>query len=157
MSRANHPVKAETQLAGFIVKFAPEVAALTKAILVKMRKRYPTAIQMVYDNYNFLVIGFGPTERPSEAIFSIAVYARGALLCFLQAGLRLPDPKKLLQGSGKKVRHIRLESAAVLDRPAVKTLMKEAIKLAKIPFGSTPPGQLIIKSISVKQRPRRPA
>ncbi len=151
------PMDAETQLAGFIAKFTPEVAALAEAILAKLRKRYPAAVQMVYDNYNFLVIGFGPTERPSEAIFSLALFARGATLCFLQAGPKLPDPQKLLRGTGKRVRNIRLESAAALDRPAVKALMKQAIHLAKIPFASSPQGKLIIKSISAKQRPRRPA
>ena len=146
----------KTQLAGFIAKFTPEVAALAKAALAKLRARFPNAIQMVYDNYNFLVIGFGPTERASEAIFSIALFARGVSLCFLRAGAKLPDPEKLLRGSGKQARHIRLESADVLDRPAVKALMMQAIKHAPVPFDSKAPGRLIIKSVSAKQRPRRP-
>jgi hypothetical protein len=124
--------------------------------LAKLRARFPSAIQMVYDNYIFLVIGFGPSERPSEAIFSIALHARGVGLCFLQAGPQLPDPEKLLKGSGKRVRSIRLESAAVFDRPAVKTLMSHALKLAAVPFDPAAPGRLIIKSVSAKQRPRRP-
>ena len=150
-------MKPEEQLAGFLAKFTPEVAALAEAALTKLRARFPTAVQMVYDNYNFLVIGFGPSERASEAIFSIALHARGVGLCFLQAGPQLPDPKKLLQGSGKRVRHIRLESAAVLDRPAVKALMSHALKRAAVPFDPAAPGRLIIKSVSAKQRPRRPA
>jgi hypothetical protein len=145
----------EKQLAGFIAKFTPEVAALAEAALAKLRTRFPGAIQMVYDNYNFLVIGFGPTERASEAIFSIALSARGVALCFLQAGPQLPDPEKLLKGSGKQARHIRLENAAVLDRPAVKALMSQAMKRAVVPFESTTSGRLIIKSVSTKQRPRR--
>jgi hypothetical protein len=147
----------EKQLAGFIAKFTPEVAALAEAILAKMRARFPNAVQMVYDNYNFLVIGFGPTERTSEAIFSIALFARGVSLCFLQAAAKLPDPGKLLRGTGKQARHIRLENVDVLDRPAVKALMSEAIKRAAVPFDSAAQGRLIIKSISAKQRPRRPA
>ncbi len=146
----------EKQLAGFIAKFTPEVAALAEAALAKMRASFPSAIQMVYDNYNFLVIGFGPTERPSEAIFSIALHARGVSLCFLQAGPRLPDPGKLLRGSGSKVRHIRLEGAPVLDRPAVKALISHALKRAAVPFDPSASGRLIIKSVSAKQRPRRP-
>jgi hypothetical protein len=146
----------EKQLAGFMARFTPEVAALGKAVLARMRARFPGAIRMVYDNYNFLVVGFGPTERASEAIFSIAFFARGVSLCFLQAASRLPDPQKLLQGNGQTARHIRLERAAVLDRPAVKALMAQALKRAAIPFDSTAPGRLI-KSVSARQRPRRPA
>jgi hypothetical protein len=146
----------EKQLAGFLAKFTPEVAALAEAVLAKMRARFPNAIQMVYDNYNFLVIGFGPTERASECIFSIALSARGAALCFLQGGPQLPDPDHLLRGSGNRVRNIRLESAAVLDRPAVKALMSHALKRAAVPFDPAASGRLIIKSVSAKQRPRRP-
>jgi hypothetical protein len=149
------PVTPEAQLAGFIARFTPEVAALAKAALTRMRARLPGATQLVYDNYNALVIGFGPTERPSEAIFSIALYARGVNLCFLQRGPELPDPKKLLRGSGTIARNIRLESAADLDQPTVKALISQALKRAAVPIDSTAPGRLIIRSVSAKQRPRR--
>jgi hypothetical protein len=149
-------MNAEKQLAGFMARFTPEVAALGEAALARMRARFPTAIRMVYDNYNFLVIGFGPTERPSEAIFSLALFARGVSLCFLQAGSELSDPKKLLKGSGKKARHIRLENAEDLDRPTVKALMSQALKCAAVPLDSIRRDSLIIKSVSAKQRPRRP-
>lgn len=150
-------MNAEKQLAGFMARFTPEVAALGEAALARMRARFPSAIRMVYDNYNFLVIGFGPTDRASEAIFSLALFARGVNLFFLQAGPELYDPKKLLKGSGKKVRHIRLEDAAVLGRPAVKALMSQALKRAAVPFDSIRRDSLIIKSVSARQRPRRPA
>ena len=63
----------KAQLDSFIAKFTPEVAAIASATLAKMRKRLPNATQLVYDNYNALAIGFGPSERTSDAIFSIAV------------------------------------------------------------------------------------
>jgi hypothetical protein len=146
----------ETQVAGFIAKFTPEIAALTKAVLAKMRKRLPNAVEMVYDNYNFLVFGFGPTERPSEAIFSVAAYARGVGLCFIH-GAKLPDPDKLLRGSGKQVRNLKLPTAGTLDEPAVQSLIATAIAHAPVPFDPTARRRLIIKSISTQQRPRRPA
>ena len=149
-------MKPEKQLAVFMARFTPAVVALARGALARMRARFPNAIQMVYDNYNFLVIGFSPTERPSEAIFSLALFARGVGLCFLQAGPDLPDPEKLLRGSGKRVRNIRLENAATLDRPAVKALISAALKRARVPFDATVPGRMIIKSVSAKQRPRRP-
>ena len=109
----------EQQLASFIAKFTPEVASLTHSILAKMRARYPTALELVYDNYNALAIGFGATERSSQAIFSIVVFPKWVSLFFLK-GKDLPDPDKLLQGHGKVVRHIRLPSAATLDELSVK-------------------------------------
>ena len=146
--------QAEEQLASFIAKFSPEIAALAQSILAAMRKRYPTAIQLVYDNYNALAIGFGPSERASEAIFSIAVFPRWVSLFFLQ-GAGLPDPDGILRGSGNVARHIRLPSADTLSELSVKKLMGEAAKSASIPFAPRGTSRLIIKSISAKQRPRR--
>jgi hypothetical protein len=146
----------KAQLDGFLAKFTPEIEKRARAALKIMRARYPTANQMVYDNYNFMVVGFAPSARPSEAIFSLALYARGVGLCFLQNGPKIPDPEKLLQGNGNQVRHVKLQSAEDLERPAVKALMSEAVSLAKVPFPKTGRGTLVIRSISAKQRPRRP-
>ncbi len=144
----------ESQLEQFIDKFSPEIAAQTGAVLKKARERLPGAVQMVYDNYNALVIGFCPVERASEVILSIAVYPRHINLCFF-AGDRLPDPQALLQGSGKIARHMRLEGPDTLDKPAVKALMKAAIENASQPLNRKQPGRIVIASISPNQRARR--
>src|SRR5437762_3198252 len=130
------------QLDSFLVKYLPEVRATAKAALVKMRRRLPGAIEMVYDNYNFLVIGFSPTERPSEAVFSLALAPRYVLLCFLH-GAKLPDPQKLLRGGGKQVRNIILQDADDLDKPAVRALTYEAVNRAAKPFEKKARGRTI--------------
>ena len=145
----------ERQLAAFIAKFTPEMARRIRAARAKMRKRIPTALELVYDNYNFFVIGYGPNEKAGDAIFSLAAQARGLNLCFLQ-GASLPDPHRLLRGSGNVVRNLRLETADTLDAPGVEALIALALKRAKTPMPARGAHQLIIKSISVKQRPRRP-
>lgn len=145
---------ATSQLRAFLEKFSPEISARAKAILKKMRARYPSALELVYDNYNALAIGFGPTERASEVIFSIAVYPNWINLFFLQ-GKTLPDPKKILQGSGNQVRHIRLTSPEMLDDPAILSLMEVAVSRAKVPFDPSGKHRLIIRAVSAKQRPRR--
>jgi hypothetical protein len=132
------------------------VADLARACLKKMCARLPGAVQLVYDNYNALVIGFGPSERASEAIFSIALYPRWVTLFFLQ-GAGLPDPRHLLKGSGKVVRHIVLASAADLDLPPIQELMVRALRRAEVGIDPAVTGRLVIRSISAKQRPRRPA
>lgn len=143
------------QLAAFIAKYSPEIAGEARKVLSAMRKRLPGAVEMVYDNYNWLVIGFGPSERPSEAIFSIVLAPRWVTLCFLH-GAKLPDPQRLLKGGGKQVRHIRLKDAASLDDPGLQALMTEALARAAVPIDEAAPRRLIIKSISPTQRPRRP-
>ncbi len=144
----------EAQLDGFIDRYAPEIGATARAALARMRARLPGAIELVYDNYNALAIGFSPTERASDVIFSIALYPRWVSLFFLR-GAELSDPQKLLQGSGKVARHIVLEDAAVLDKPAVRALMAQALKRSAKPIDRKAQGRIVIKSISAKQRPRR--
>ena len=145
----------EKQLAGFIAKFAPEMAKRIRAARANMRRRIPQAVEIVYDNYNFFVIGYGPSEKAGDAIFSLAAQAKGLSLCFLQ-GARLPDPHHVLRGSGNVVPNIGLETADTLDRPEVAALIEVALKQAKAPLLAQGRHQLIIKSVSATQRPRTP-
>jgi len=149
-----HSANSEEQLRGFIAKFEPRHQALIRSVRKTLRRKFPTAHELVYDNYNFFVIGYCPTERPSDCILSIAAASNGVGLCFIR-GASLPDPKKILVGSGKQTRFLRLESAAVLDRPEVKALLNVAVAEAKCPMPKTGRGRLIIRSVSRKQRPRR--
>ena len=55
----------ELQLASFIDKFDTKNAALIRSVRKALRRRLPTANELVYDNYNFFVIGYCSTERPS--------------------------------------------------------------------------------------------
>ena len=144
----------EEQLRSFIEKFEPKHQAIIRAARKKLRKHFPTAIELAYDNYNFFVIGFGPNERPSDCIVTIAAAANGVGLCFVH-GASLPDPKKVLLGSGKQTRFIRLPAADVLDQPAVKRLLSVAAERAESPFPARGRGKLVIRSISAKQRSRR--
>jgi hypothetical protein len=145
---------ADEQLAAFLARFLPEVSAAAEAALERMRARLPGAVEMVYDNYNALVIGFGPSERPSEALFSVVVYPRYVSLAFL-TGASLDDPEGVLQGDGKVARYVRLESPAVIDRPAVTALIDQALARGD-PWDPRRESRLVIKSVSAKQRPRRP-
>jgi hypothetical protein len=147
---------AQKQLDSFLDKFEPAVASLARSALSKMRKRLPNATELVYDNYNALVIGFGPSERASEAIFSIALYPNYARLFFLQAA-GMPDPHQRLEGSAKVVRSIKLETPVALDDPEIVSLMNVAVNRAKVSLDPNQRHQLIIKSVSAKQRPRRPS
>ena len=153
MKRTESP---EDQLEKFLARYTPEIAGLARAALAKMRKRLPGAVEMVYDNYNALVIGFCPGERPSEVIFSIALYPRWVNLFFAH-GKSLRDPEKLLKGGGNRVRNIVLESAGTLDDPRVRDLIEEAVERAPVPFDSAKKRKLMIRAIAAKQRPRRPA
>src|SRR5437762_1677501 len=145
---------AETQLQGFINKFEPKHSALIRAVRKVLRKRMPTANELVWDNYNFFVLSYGSTERPSDCIVTIAAAANGVGLSFYR-GASLPDPKKILLGSGGQNRFIRIDSQKVLARPEVSSLITAAVAQSQTPLAASGKGKLIIRSISAKQRPRR--
>jgi hypothetical protein len=142
------------QLAMFISKYDPQIDKLARTARLRLRRQMPSAVELVYDNYNALAIGFGPTERASDVIVSLALYPRWVSLFFMQ-GAALPDPHKLLRGSENVVRHIVLDGAADLDKPEVRTSLIEAIHRARVPLPRGGRGRTVIKSISPKQRPRR--
>ena len=146
----------EKQLAGFIAKFAPASAKLIRECRAEMRRLLSTAKELIYDNYNFFVIGYATTERASDCILSIAAAANGVGLSFYH-GATLPDPQHLLQGGGKQNRFIRLPDAKTLRLPGVLALIRAAAAQAESPLPAKGGGQTIIKSISAKQRPRRKA
>ena len=144
----------EDQLEIFIDKFDSKNAALIRSARKTLRERLPAANELVYDNYNFFVIGYCSTERPSDCIVSIAAAANGVGLSFYY-GASLPDPLKLLLGSGSQNRFIRIESAATLANPGVEELIAAAIAQAERPLPASGRGKLVIRSISKKQKPRR--
>jgi hypothetical protein len=151
--------EATKQLDSFLAKYSPAIEAFARRALAKMRKLVPGAVEMVYDNFNWLVIGFGPSERPSEAIFSLVLPPNAVTLCFLQ-GAGLPDPAGRLRGSGNVVRNLRLYTSGekdgkVLDDAEVLSLINVALHRAKVPMPAGAKRKLIIRAVSAKQRPRR--
>ena len=142
------------ELNAMIARFDPAVQKLVRAARSKMRKRLPTAVELVYDNYNALAIGYGSSERRGDWIVSLAVYARGVNLYFIY-GAVLPDPHRLLQGGGNQGRFLRLDSAALLDRPEIDALIEAAIAEADTPLPKRGRGYTVVKSVSPRRRPRR--
>lgn len=145
---------AEAQLAGFIDKFSPEMAASIRSTRAALRKRVPTANELVYDNYNFFVIGYSSTLRPSDSFITLVADGHGVRLAFYW-GSTLPDPTGILQGSGNQNRFIPLDSARDLTKPNVEALIRAAIAQGKEPLPTSGRGTLVIRSVSAKQRPRR--
>jgi hypothetical protein len=148
------PLTPARQLAGFIAKFEPSRAKIIRGCRTELRHLMPTAIELVYDNYNFLAIGYSSTQRPSDCIVSIAAGANGVSLSFYY-GTSLDDPHHLLLGEGKQNRFLRLPNAEVLRDPQVVALIQTAINHGTTPLPDKPGVRTIIKSISAKQNPRR--
>src|SRR5215467_7661580 len=94
---------AEAQLRTLIDKFAPAHLRLVGAMRRSLRKRLPTAHEVVYEYHDFIVISYSPTERGYEGVLAIRASANGVRLYFSRGG-ELADPANLLQGAGNQMR-----------------------------------------------------
>jgi hypothetical protein len=146
--------KAELDI--FIDKYTPEMARAMRRALAQMRKKCPGALELVYDNYNALAVGFATGERVADALFSIVAYPKWVSIFFFKT-LPLKDPSKRLAGSGTTTKHVVLDPKRALADPDVAALIDQALAKAGDPFAGGGRGRIVIKSISAKQRPRRPA
>jgi len=145
---------AEAQLEMFVARFSDEHQTLIRDLRTALQRRFPHAKELVWDNYNFMVIGYCANERPSSAVVSLAAGANGVGLSFYR-GADLADPDAVLLGEGSQNRYIRLPDAEVLQRPAVAALIDQAEAQAPVPMPGAGGNELIIRSVSAKQRPRR--
>ena len=142
----------DAQFSAFLSRFPPEIVALVKRCLPKLRRAFPVSYELVYDYSNSLVVSFSMSERGYEAIVAIAIFPRWVRLYFDKS---VPDPKGLLKGSGGKVRSVTLKAASDLDHGDIRALVKAAIKHSRVTFPRTPSTRMVIKSESKKRRPRR--
>ncbi len=142
---------AAAQLRTLVAKFAPAHLRLIGAMRRWLRKRLPTAHEVVYEYRDSFVISYSPSERGYEGVLAIRASADGVRLYF-NRGKELPDPAKLLRGSGNQTRWIELEGASTLARSEVARLIDEAIARNRVPFARAGGGSVIIRSTSAKQR-----
>ncbi|MFO0965927.1 MAG: hypothetical protein U0793_10135 [Gemmataceae bacterium] len=144
----------EAQLRSYIDRLDPKNQKLIRSVRAALRKRFPTANELAYDYKSFVVIGYSPTDNGIDSIVAIRAGAAGASLYFNQ-GPKLPDPKRILRGSGKQTRFIQVDTASQLADPDVEALITATIAQSRIPLPSEGKGSLIIKSAAAKNRPRR--
>lgn len=147
---------AQQQLDGFLRKYSSQIGNLGRSVILHLRKRLPGAICLIYDNYNALAVGFGPGRKSGDIVISIALYPRWVTLFFMH-GATLPDPDGLLEGKGARIRSLRLtEGIATLNCAAVEGLITAAVLQAGWRLEPGAAGELVVQSISAKQRPRKP-
>jgi hypothetical protein len=153
-----HVTSDETQIESFFAKYEPATAKLGKALRAKLRDRLPGLNELVYvyENQNSLVFSYSPTDAGANAVSAIALYPDLVKLFFTGGDLlSKSDPNRLLQGQGKAVRHVVMNSVADFDRAEIEVLMAAALKLAKVRLDSGAKGSVILKVEAQKQRARR--
>jgi len=154
-TRVMSVIAVESQVSIFLRKYTPAIEAQLREARTRLRAMFPRGFELVYDNYNALVFGISPTERTSDAFISIAGYPRWVTLFFLH-GADLRDAHGLLEGQGKQVRSVRLTEPKDINKPEIEALIAQAVLPYESAFLAAPSLSTIVKSVSAKQRPRRP-
>ena len=145
----------EAQLRAYITtgKLDPKNQKLFRSVRTAVRKRFPTANELAYDYSHALVIGYSQADRGIDSIVAIRACATGVSLYFSQ-GPQLPDPKRLLRGSGKQTRFIEVEAASQLAHPGVGSLARSPLRLIRRGFHCHPTGRAVSSSSRMVQRSR---
>lgn len=147
------PATPDATLRALVARLAPAEQRLVRALRTALRKRLPRANELLYDYGRFMVLSYSPTEHGIHGVVALSARPDGVYLYFLN-GPKLRDPEKLLQGTGRQTRFIRVESARVLAVPAVEALVKAAIEAAPVPFAAGAKGRLIVRTDGTKKRPK---
>jgi len=117
---------------------------------------YPTANELIYDNYNALAFGWSPTDRVGHIFCSVAVGRSSNNVHFgFYWGAELDDPKNMLIGAGNQYRYILVKSISEFPMAYIKKLVKQAYanSMAKVKDKKQlMQGKTITKSISAKKR-----
>lgn len=120
---------------------------------------YPTANELIYDNYNALAFGWSPTDRVGHTFCSIAVGRTSMNIHFgFYWGSEIADPEKKLLGQGNQYRYVLVKNTDEFPVAYMKSLLKDAYhnSLAKIKDKKQiMEGKTITKSVSAVKRQKK--
>lgn len=117
-----------TRFGTFDELMAASEAAL-RPVAMKLRQLvldvHPDAIEVVRLGDRAATYGLGP-RKMSEGYCYVLPYTHWVNLGFFQ-GAQLPDPEGLLEGTGAKLRHVKVRSVEAAEEPAIRALVEAAL------------------------------
>src|SRR5215212_1917347 len=146
--------KPPTELNAFLARYDAAVRSLTLGLRTIVLQELAPCYEYIFEMRSKVMLLYGASERViADGICSIGVFRRHATLTFVE-GVDLHDPGQLLRGTGKTMRHIRIVSAAELDRRELREFLRQARALAGLsPRQGDAPGEVTTR---VKPRSSRP-
>lgn len=154
MARPSKPPATPRELRDFLAPYPPDVRRAMLEGRKKLHALVGPGVDLLYDATSAVCAGVCYTDRPRDCFVNLAAFADHVTLVF-GWGKGLPDPRGLLRGSGSQVRHLRLGSAADLDRPEVIALVEAAAARAARPdHGGPATGKVVKVYRGPKRRPQ---
>lgn len=145
----------DPQLLQFLSPYDQRVRELALAVRQMLLEEAPSAIETIYDAYSAVALGYSFTGRLKDGFCHVAVYTGYVNLGF-NRGADLPDPRNVLEGTGKAVRHIRLEPPDDFTKPWLRRYVRMAIAQVGGPIAPDLEGSSIVKAVYKKKRRPKP-
>ena len=115
-----------SELHEFLYRYDPAVQSIGIGLRTIVLEEMAPCFEYIFAMQSKVVLLYGSSEKVlADCVCSIAIFRRHATLTF-HRGVDLNDTHHLLQGTGKALRHIRIEQLQELDRPALRLCIRQA-------------------------------
>lgn len=112
----------------FVGEFSPRVRDIALTARERILGLVPDAKERVIPGWKAVTYTLGDAER--HEVVLLVLHRRHVNLQF-PAGVHLPDPCGLLEGSGKSMRHVKLTDAETVEMEQVGRLVLAAAERAR--------------------------
>ena len=103
----------------------PGLAAIARRLRAMIRDVDANTVETVRLGDNAATYGIGPKKMTDGYAYIMPM--RGYVNLGFYQGAVLADPKRLLEGTGKGLRHVKIRSLAEADRPPLRALVAAAL------------------------------
>ena len=113
-------------LDAFLALYSREAREIALCLRTLVLDVFPEAVEQIDTKSGIIAYGFNKTNKGS--VCAIAPHMKQVNLMFSR-GATMPDPAKLLDGTGKQARHVKIKSEAETENPALRQILQESLKL----------------------------
>jgi len=113
-----------TEVETFLAAYPQEVRDVAMAARALLAEALPGAEETLDESAKLLGYGYGPGYK---GVVCTLLLSKTGVKLGIARGSELPDPKQLMQGSGKVHRHVQLRTTVDLEQPGLKPLLKAAL------------------------------
>ena len=112
----------------FLEAYTPDIRDLTHQVRALIASVTPDADEYLKLGWKVIWYGFGP-KMPDQ--FAVVMPTRNHVGLGFAYGSDLPDPRRKLEGTGKRMRHVKLRTAADAADPAIAALLRAQVALLR--------------------------
>jgi len=112
----------------FLEGYAPDIRDLAQQVRALIASVAPDADESLKPGWKVIWYGFG-TKMPEQ--FAVVMPTKNHVGLGFTHGTELPDPAGKLEGTGKRMRHVKLRTAADVADPSVATMLRVQVALRK--------------------------